>query len=159
MLVATSVLQQSWDNLQTSVVMDAISRQTYVGVGQAGMRALRNHPAKEMAFIINTQDADHPSLTFLDFQGARGKEEGVAVEIGSHGTGRSRESSVDTVGGHRTACYSLTYGSSLVDLSEQRRNEERRLYSHDDEAFQHFTERGLQVANQCILDTGGQLNS
>lgn len=73
-LVSTSALQQSFDSPKTSVVIDTIPRRTYVGVGQAGMRALRTFagnerfPAKEMALIFNTVDADTETLTFSDYQ-------------------------------------------------------------------------------------------
>ncbi len=79
MLVSTSVLQQSFDSPKTSVVFDSVPRQTYVGVAQAGMRATR--AGKDMAFIINIQDGDYPSLTFSDFEENRGREEGVRVDI------------------------------------------------------------------------------
>jgi RNA polymerase sigma factor (sigma-70 family) len=148
-LVATSVLQQSFDSPMTSVVIDSVPRQTFVGVGQAGMRSLRYLGNKEMAFIINTQDADHPSLTFLDFQANRGREEGVSVEIAhTNGTGTRP---ARTTGA--TANYSVTYGSSLVDLSERRRAVNGQLYREDYEtSLRHFTPLGFQRVNRLILD-------
>ncbi len=155
-LVATSVLQQSFDSPITSVVIDSVPRQTYVGVGQAGMRSLRWLANKEMAFIINTQDADHPSLTFLDFQGNRGREEGVAVEIGhTNGTGGRRRTTA-TGGGGTTANYDVTYGASLIDLAERRRAQNGQLYREDYEtSSRHFTALGFQRVNQLILDIAG----
>lgn len=150
-LVATSVLQQSFDSPITSVVIDSVPRQTYVGVGQAGMRALRYLSNKEMAFIINTQDADHPSLTFLDFQAARGSEEGVAVELGKrNGTG-SRPSRAG--GGGSAANYNVTYGAALVDLAQRRQAQAGQLYRDDFEtSSRHFTPLGFQRVNQLIVD-------
>lgn len=155
-LVATSVLQQSFDSPITSVVIDSVPRQTYVGVGQAGMRSLRWLSNKEMAFIINTQDADHPSLTFLDFQGNRGREEGVAVEIGhTNGTGGRRRTTT-TGGGGTTANYEVTYGASLIDLADRRRAQNGQLYREDYEtSSRHFTPLGFQRVNQLILDIAG----
>lgn len=149
-LVATSVLQQSFDSPITSIVIDSVPRQTYVGVGQAGMRALRYLASKEMAFIINTQDVDHPSLTFLDFQAARGREEGVTVEIGSiKGTGARRT----TAGSNAAVHYNVTYGAALVDLAMRRRAQGERLYRDDYEtSFRPFTPLGFQRVNQLIVN-------
>ncbi len=155
-LVATSVLQQSFDSPITSVVIDSVPRQTYVGVGQAGMRSLRWLANKEMAFIINTQDADHPSLTFLDFQGNRGREEGVAVEIGHTNGTEGRRRATTTGGGGTTANYDVTYGASLLDLAERRRAQNGQLYREDHEtSSRHFTALGFQRVNKLILDIAG----
>ena len=151
-LVATSVLQQSFDSLITSVVIDAVPRQTFVGVGQAGMRALRRSPEKKMAFIINTCDADHSSLTFHDFQAARGTEEGVIVGISHKGTGKRKNTS-DDASNRKFAKYDVTYGTSLVDLAERRKAHAGRLYRSDYEtSSRHLTSLGFQKVNQLIRD-------
>lgn len=146
-LVATSVLQQSWDNERTSVIMDAVPRQTYVGVGQAGMRALRWLPEKKMAFLLNVQDADHPSLTFLDFQGARGREEGIAVEIGQTGNGGEGDLSDQE---RPRAKYDVTHGTSLVDLSSRRRRDQEEAASQNATAIRHFTAPEYQKISELL---------
>lgn len=147
-LVGTSVLQQSFDSPRTSVVIDTVPRQTYVGVAQAGMRALR-YLEKKMAFIINTQDEDHQSLSFQDFQVDRGREEGVSVEIAASGA-EPRERAERT---GSTAGYTVTYGTSLVDLAEKRKAREEALRRQEEEqSYRYFDTDEENELNQLILD-------
>jgi superfamily II DNA or RNA helicase len=80
-LVSTSLLEQSIDEPLVSVVYDTIPRQTYPGVAQAGMRAARNCPGKGLYVVVNMQDSDNQTLTYLDFLRDRGSEEGVKVSF------------------------------------------------------------------------------
>lgn len=140
-LVTTSVLQQSFDNPPTSVIMDTVSRQTYVGVGQAGMRALRWLPEKEMAFLINTEDADHRTLTFEDFEATRGREEGVIVEVAGNGTGL------------QSGKYSMTSGRDLSELAQHRQKERNQLHRADYLlSSRHFTEAGYNRINKLLME-------
>ncbi len=160
-LVSTSVLQQSFDSQMTSVVIDTVPRQTYVGVGQAGMRALRFLPGKEIAFLINTQDADHRSLTFLDFQARRGAEEGIAIEL-AHAAGQVSQSAPSSekekvIGKkNQTSAYKLTYGMELMDLSQKRFSVEHMYYMPETSSMHfHFNSAGFQRLNRLILDIAG----
>jgi len=136
----------------TSVVIDSVPRQTFVGVGQGGMRALRYLGKKEMAFIINTQDADHPSLTFLDFQAARGREEGVSMEIGHVKGARVQRHTSAKGGGGATANYNVTYGASLINLAERRIALTDQLQNDKSETILgNFTPLGLQTVKELIV--------
>ncbi len=153
MLVSTSVLQQSFDSPITSVVIDTVPRQTYVGVGQAGMRATR--PGKDMAFVINMQDADHPSLAFDDYRNNRGVEEGVAVEIGKTNgmrNGKVAPAALATVD-QPISNYSLTYGASLHRLVDQRRIKRDQLHRDDfEDSTKHFTTQGYDRINRLLIE-------
>ena len=153
-LCATSVLQQSFDSQPTSVVFDSVPRQTHVGVGQAGMRALRWLEDKEMAFIINTQDVDHSSLTFLDFQAVRGHEQGVIVDIGDRQTGTRRQSQKRAVTTpENTSQYNVTYGTELLDLAERKKLHKGTAYWNDVRAsLLRLTPLGSRRVRQCIAD-------
>lgn len=150
MLASTTVLQQSFDSPKTSVVMDTIPRQTYVGVGQAAMRALR--PGKEMAFVINIEDADHPSLTLQDFEAQRGAEEGVAVEIAGNGTNAQKKNGARHDDAP-VAPYHITSGETLNNLVTQRKTSFSNLHSNDD-GFRHFTPAGYDRLNHLIHAIG-----
>ena len=152
MMCATSVLQQSFDSPMTSVIMDSVPRQTYVGVGQAGMRATRS--GKEMAIIINTQDADRPSLIFEDFRNNRGREEGVIVEIAKrHGNEQRKHAKAKIQSEDMpVASYNLTYGRALSHLAAQRRTQTDPLHRDDFlESSRHFTSDGYKKLNQLIV--------
>ncbi len=149
-LTATTVLQQSFDHPPTSVVIDTIPRQSYVGVGQSGMRALRFLPGK-MAFIVNTEDADHDSLTFQDFELDQGREQGVAVEIAK--TKRGLNENTPERPAPDMSQYHVSYGYSLVDLAERRRRQTDPFYG-DDRSFRHFTALGRQTVNELIVEIG-----
>jgi superfamily II DNA or RNA helicase len=121
MLVSTSVLQQSFDSKKTSVVIDAVPRQTYVGIAQAAMRACRNAKNKPYSVLINMEDNDHKSLTFEDFVINRGVEKGVSMPV-IEKTGNNRETvprKVDLVAG--TPDYQIITGQALESLVESRR--------------------------------------
>lgn len=123
-LTSTSLLQQSFDSPKTSVVMDTVPRQTYVGVGQAGMRATRPKEGK-MSFIINTRDEDRPSLTFTDFVRERGSnsEEGVAVTILPNQNPYSKTGSKTDNSEQNIAPYKMVYSQNLLD--EVNKNQQR----------------------------------
>jgi len=149
MMAATSVLQQSFDSPMTSVVIDTVPRQTYVGVGQAAMRALR--PGKDMAFIINMEDSDHQSLTLQDFENNRGHEEGIILELAGHGTGAHKRKVLGT--GDDMANYDVTYGVPLDRLVVERRAAASGLHRGDNE-FRHFTTAGYERLNHLIVEIG-----
>lgn len=155
-LVATSVLQQSFDSPITSVIVDTVPRQTFVGVGQAGMRSLRYLENKDMAFIFNTQDADHSSLTFADFHAARGHEDGVIVEItGRAGATFEQSKTTHSENSGEPGKYSITCGRSLAKLAKKRREERNRLHREDYlVSSRYFTDVGYQRVNQLLLDIG-----
>ena len=154
MLCATSVLQQSFDSPQTSVVIDTVPRQTYVGVGQAAQRATR--PGKDLAVIVNMQDKDNTSLTFTDFEQARGREHGVVVEIaGDHKGGGRKRLLAEMAGEKPVAAYSVRSGEELQALVRQRREQEDEIYRSDFlEGRRHFTPEGYKKLSSLMEQVG-----
>lgn len=145
-IVSTSLLEQSFNNLITSAVIDTVPRKTFVGVGQRGMRALRPYEDK-LSFIVNIQDFDYPSITFTEFHASRGREEGLEMMFGGCTGSVAGSPSID-----EGALYEVVYGMALVDIVEEKRKV--KFYSDDytNGGHRHFTEEGYRQLNQLMKD-------
>lgn len=123
MLVSTSLLQQSFDHPEVSVVFDCVPRQTFVGVGQAAMRALRTAKGKHGAVLVNMEDKDHRSLTFEDFRRNRGAEEGTRMDSMLIGERVKRYDDAEPLAIERkieVPKYKIIAGGGLNELVEER---------------------------------------